>query len=131
MKAALDIVCPNEKFKPLSIDMENVDTKTKETLDLDSELFNQKSQGMSDADKIHSTILIKDKYGISNEAYHEFSMMSDLPKSSRVKKTIRNMNSEVTITSVPNGVIGVQLSLVTCLKACLKNLVSSTKATSI
>ena len=44
MKAALEIVCANDKFKPLSIDMENVDTKTKEILDLDSELFNQKCQ---------------------------------------------------------------------------------------
>ena len=57
-------------------------------------------------------------------------MISDLPKSCQVKNTIRNIDSEVTITDAPNGIIGVQLSLVTCLKACLKNLVPSTKETS-
>ena len=86
VKTTLEIACENDKFKPRSVEMENVDTRTRETLDLDSELFIQKTRGISDADKINSTILIKDKCGISNEAYHEFSMISDLPKSCQVKK---------------------------------------------
>lgn len=96
--------------------MENVDTKSKETLNLDSELFSQK---ISNTNKIPSTILIKRKYGISHKAYHELSIIGGLPKSCQVKKPIRNMNSEVTINDAPNGIIGVQLSLVAYIKASL------------
>ena len=32
--------------------------------------------------RIHSTLHVKDKFSILNEAYHELSMMSDLPSSS-------------------------------------------------
>ena len=52
---------------------------------------------------------MKDKYSLSNEAYHELSMLSDdLPRSCQIKALANLLNS---ICDAPNGIIGVQQSL--------------------
>ena len=61
--------------------------------------------------RIHSTLHVKDKFSISNEGYHELSMMSDLPSSSQIKKLTVSLNSQCDIQSCPNGIIGVQQSI--------------------
>jgi len=79
---------------------------------------------------VYSTLLVKDKFGISNAAYHELSMVNpQLPKSCQVQKLIRNLNSKLVITNTPNDTNGVQLSLIECVKTCLLNLVPMTNET--
>ena len=49
-------------------------------------------------DKIHSTLYVKDKFSISDQAFHELSLLaSDLPKSYQVKKVAQALNSEFEI----------------------------------
>ena len=73
--------------------------------------------------------MIKDKFGISNAAYHELSMLHpQIPKSSQIKKTIKEMNSKLTITNTPND-MGVEINLGTCITACLMHLLPSTTDT--
>ena len=55
---------------------------------------------------------MKDKYSLSNEAYHEPSVLSDdLPRSCQIKALANLLNSQFEIHDSPNGVIGVQQSL--------------------
>ena len=59
----------------------------------------------------HSVIYIKDKFSVSNEAFHELSMVSSLPSSSQIKSLTHKLNDAYNICSTPNGVVGVQQSL--------------------
>ena len=129
VKVALDILCKSEKMKVCRVEMINIDTKAKEVLNLDSGSFTSQ-QVTSPTTKVNSTILIKDKFGISNAAYHELSMIhTQLPKSSEIQKHIKDMNSQLTITSTPNNTMGAQLSLKTCITTCLLHLVATTTGT--
>ena len=58
-----------------------------------------------------SVLYIKDKFSVSNEAFHELSMISNLPNSSQIKSLTRILNEDFNIHSTPNGVVGVQQSL--------------------
>ena len=48
---------------------------------------------------------------MSNQAYHELSIISDLPNLSRVRKLTETLNSQFHIYNCPNNVIGIQHSL--------------------
>ena len=39
----------------------------------------------SEKENVHSVLYVKDKFSVSNEAFHELSMLSNLPSSSEVK----------------------------------------------
>ena len=126
VKETLEIICESEKYK---VEMENVDTNTKEILDVENGTLTKVDES-SCTNALFSTLLVKDKFGISNAAYHELSMVNpQLPKSCQVEKLIRDLNSKLVITNTPNDTNGVQLSLITCVKACLSNLVPTTKDT--
>ena len=103
--------CENEKFKPCTIELENIDTRNREILDITNCTFAKKDQPSHDVVSPQSALYVKDKFCISNQAYHELSMLSDLPTSSQVKKLTKTLNSEYEITTSPNNTIGVQQSL--------------------
>ena len=64
------------------------------------------------AGKVYSSLYVKDKYSISDQAFHELSaVVSDMPRSYQVKRVTQEMNSGFKITQTPNGVLGVQQSL--------------------
>ena len=65
----------------------------------------------SNVDEVHSALYVKDKYSLSDTNFHELSMLSDLPKSSQVKKLAHEMNHQFHIYNAPNGVVGIQQSL--------------------
>ena len=59
-------------------------------------------------DKIYSTLYVKDKFSISDQAFHELSLLaSDLPKSYQVKKLAQTLSSEFEIKPAPNKILGV------------------------
>ena len=61
---------------------------------------------------LKKTLYIKDKYNISNEAYHELAMTNpEIPSSYRLLKTVKEINSESIIRSTPEKAIGIQQSL--------------------
>ena len=61
--------------------------------------------------QIHSTLHVKDKFLILNEANHELSMTSNFPSSSQIKKLTVSMNSQCDIQNCPNRTICVQQSI--------------------
>ena len=100
-------------FRPCSVELENIDTGDHEVVDVQSGAFSKPalSNGNKD-DRLYSTLYVKDKYSLSNEAYHELSMLSDdLPRSCQIKALANLLNSQFEIRDAPNGIIGVQQSL--------------------
>ena len=130
LRTTLNILCEHEKLKVCNIEMINIDTQGKEILDIGRGTFSQIQETPSSSKKLNSTLLIKDKYGISNEAYHELHMLHpQLPNYSQIQKTIKEMNSTLTITNTPNNTMGVQINLRPCVTACLSHLLPSTTGT--
>ena len=74
---------------------------------------------------LHFTLYVKDTFSISNQAYHELSI---LPASNQVKKLASTLNSNFEISSTPNGIVGVQQSLWKCLAFHLSHLVKQYQA---
>ena len=117
--------CEETGYKACSVELQNVDTGNNEVLDISTGKFSDKENDVSDpVDKIHSSLYVKDKYSISDQAFHELSAISsDLPKSCQVKKLTQKMNLKFKIEPSPNGVLGVQQSLRACVTVCLTRLI--------
>ena len=80
-----------------------------EVLDISNGSFSEKENETND---LHSVLYVKDKFSISNQAFHELAMVAHgLPKSSRVKKLADSINSEFKVFPTPNGIVGMQQSL--------------------
>ena len=66
----------------------------------------------SDDSLVNNILLVKDKYSISNAAYHELSMTEkSLPRSCRINKQAKDINQKWAVTKTPEGTVGVQISL--------------------
>jgi len=85
--------------------------------------FKQAPKGGKDS-LVKKNLYIKEKYNISNEAYHEISMTnSHIPSAYSLQKEAKQMNSKYTIEAVPGNAIGVQQSLQKKLTERLQHLV--------
>ena len=74
---------------------------------------------------IRQNLYIKEKYNISNEAYHEISMTNlDVPNAYSLRKAAKQMDLNSTIQETPGKAIGVQQSLKVKLTKRLEYLVS-------
>lgn len=61
---------------------------------------------------VKSILLVKDKYSISNAAYHELAMSErSLPRSCQIDKQVHTINQRWEVTNTPVGTTGVQISL--------------------
>ena len=67
---------------------------------------------------------MKDKFTISDAAYHELSMVSDLPNFNQIKMITQSLNNEFDIKAAPNSITGVQQSLIDRVKARVGNLIT-------
>lgn len=108
VRAALTF-CENQGFLPHTVEVENVTTGDHEVLNVtDGTFLKRKETIVPEDDKICSTLYVKDKYSISNEAFHELSVISNLPSSSQVTKKAKSLNSQTDIQCAPNAIVGVQ-----------------------
>ena len=82
---------------------------------------------VADSDKentVKSILLVKDKYSISNAAYHELAMSErSLPRSCQIDKEVKEINQRWEVTNTPDGTTGVQISLKKKLTERLEHLV--------
>ena len=66
--------CEEKGFKPCSVELQNVDTGDNEVLDISTGSFsNKENQVFDPAGKVYSSLYVKDKYSISDQAFHELS----------------------------------------------------------
>ena len=103
--------CEDEGFKPHSIELENLDTGSHEVLNVESGVYSGMNEPTTSKEDVHSVLYVEDKFYVSNEAFHELSMLSNLPSSSKLKSLTRTLNAQFEIHSAPNGIGGVQQSL--------------------
>lgn len=60
-------------------------------------------------DHIKKVLLVKDQFGISNEAYHEMSMLDEhLPRSCKIEKEIKQINDQWEMYLIPGDFTGAQ-----------------------
>ena len=65
----------------------------------------------SDLDDINMWVYIKDKFNISNEAWHELAMKcKDMPTKYKLNKHLSELNSKWKLTATPGEAEGVQIS---------------------
>ena len=65
----------------------------------------------TERDSVLPVVYIKDKFSVSNEAFLELSMVSNLPNSSQINSLTCTLNEDFSIHSAPNGMVGVQQRL--------------------
>ena len=112
-------------FKACSIELENIETGQHEMVDLASGKFTAKQVNMME-DNASSILYVKDKFAISDTSYHELSMISDLPSSSKIKELKKQLNTNYDIKSAPRDIKEVQQSLKSRLLPRLTNIVNNT-----
>ena len=77
--------------------------------------------------EIENVLFLMDKFGVSEDFYHELTMtFSDLPRSYLVKKTKHELNKQCHLTKTPGEAPGVQCSFKELLKEHISELVSVT-----
>ena len=101
-----------EGYEPLSIEATSKAGHC-EVFDLQSArpLSGTQTTSATNFEKLRSSLYVKDKFGVSFEAFHELSMLSDLPSSSQVRKLTTSLNSQFKIKNTPNNITGVQQSI--------------------
>jgi len=122
--------CETIGFKTCSIELENLETGMHEILDLSTGKFTAKLVDNKEED-IYPVLYVKDKLAISDNGYHELSMVSDLPSSSKVKKLKHELNAHYQIKNGPNDIKGVHQSLKSRLLPRLTNIINNTPADSL
>lgn len=121
MKAALS--SSDQHFMPVSIEVENIESGEKESIDLLKGNFNKSYKPQPIQDISPFALFVKDKFTISDSAYHELSQLSpDLPRLINLKGLSKELNSEFDIKPSPHGYTGVQQSLKSRLLCRLKHL---------
>ena len=110
----------------------NTRTKETETIDLKQSLegglqLTHESLDDDQADIVSMMLHVKDKHQISGLAYHEMAKLcQQMPRHYRLKNKISELNKLWDIRPSPNGIIGVQQSLLGRLLQRIHHLVSET-----
>lgn len=108
-------VCDSSAFCPISLDVKNIHTGERESISLEKGRFSRKcaeEQRLSEAEQLQIALYVKEKFCISDEAFHELSMIfKGLPRSHVLKNLATELNSQVNVFLTPNNTTGVQMSL--------------------
>ena len=74
----------------------------------------------SNSESISETLYLLEKFGVSDECYHELTMIHpQLPRSYKVKATRRDISSSVELLPLPSPYAGAYRSLKTCIELIL------------
>ena len=104
-------------YEPLSVEVRNRETGNIEKISLKrhdmEELFGSESSiTESEMDELNMMLYVKDRYNVSDGAYHEMAKVcKEMPRQYKLKERIRKLNQEWNIRPTPNGTVGVQQSL--------------------
>ena len=94
------------------VDVTIKDKRTGTTMNLDSGHPCNTEYSSADANLLNLLLYAKERFGISNAAYHELSMLfPTLPRSNHLNQRVKDLNKHWTVFPTPEGTIGVQQSL--------------------
>ena len=123
-------------FVATKVEVFNENTHEYETITLvDEENIHHSSQTEvltdQDIDEINLLLYSKERFNVSNEAYHELSMIcKDLPRSWKVQERIKALNSKWNLSSTPGDTCGIQQSIKERLEIRLQSLIKNTSTDS-
>lgn len=107
-----------EGYTPRKLELSNNSTGTLETLALQQlevqNIFGANAHSMTTdkCDVISMMLFVKDRYDVSNNAYHEMARICHaMPRHYFLKKRIAELNKHWNIKPTPQGICGVQQSL--------------------
>jgi hypothetical protein len=81
---------------------------------------------VNNVDYINLLLYTKDRFGVSNQAYHELSMIcKEMPRSWKVNERIKEINKKWNLTQTPGNFFGVQQTIKERLVIRLKALIES------
>ena len=90
------------QFEVTAIHVWNKDTGRSGILPADAGVQVTAEMEPQSDDHIKKALLVKDQFGISNEAYHELSMLDKhLPRSCKLQKEIKQTNDQWEVYPVP------------------------------
>ncbi|KAJ7385944.1 hypothetical protein OS493_012272 [Desmophyllum pertusum] len=119
-------------FVATKIEVFNHDTQEYETISLIDEeatavSFRTETLTNEEIDEINLLLYTKERFMISNEAYHELSMVcKDLPRSWKIQDRIKELNRKWNLFPTPGNTNGVQQSIKDRLEIRLKALIKNT-----
>ena len=88
--------------------------------DADSKKFDK------DIERINLLLYTKDRFGTSNQAYHEVAMLcKDMPRSCQITERIKEINQKWNLSQTPSETVGVQQSIKLRLETRLKVMTKS------
>lgn len=120
------LVNVDDHFEATSVSFKNRETRELMTVTYGypSETYKEGStSNHQDSESAQSTtdmlLYVKEKYGISDKAYHELSMIvSSMPRSCELKKRQLDLNDQFIISPTPDGTIGVLALKIACSNSC-------------
>ena len=120
----------DENFKPTRVELMNKETGKVMCIDENGQIKKKENAMLSDSDcndkLIDQTLLVKERFNLSNKAYHEISMInSGLPRLRTLQNAAKNLDAMSTIHPTPGKLIGVQQSLKERLQRRIRHLVNS------
>ena len=117
----------NTHFRPSEIQLQNIETNDILSIHLDGSFTSTKPKSLSENKDtiIKQTLYVKERFNISDKAYHELSMVHpSLPCWSTINKTSKEMDCNSTICPTPGPILGLQQSLKNCLTVRLEHMVN-------
>lgn len=120
-------------FVATEVKVFNFSTNESEVFHLTEELDMENSVNVSaENDYINLLLYTKDRFGISNQAYHELSMVcQEMPRSCKIKDRIKEINKKWNLFQTPGNTVGVQQSIESRLEARVKVLVEKNEEGSL
>lgn len=103
----------DEVHRAVKVEVKNLKSGEVETISLDSSVTGQVEEvTQHDLDVINMILYIKDRYGISGQAYHQMAQVCrTMPRHYKLKDRVRELNHLWDIRPTPNGTCGVQQTL--------------------
>ena len=114
VKTALSFT-ENQGFKALNVELVNTDTQ--ETIQVACARHEEtEPSSSSETGVIKKMLFVKERFNVSNQSYHEMSMITDMPTSYSLSKAAKQLDSQYILRCTPGKVEGVQQSITECLR---------------
>ena len=100
------------QLEPLTMKVLNAESGEVQHLDLEKGAFTKPSSNGQENEILNSVLSVKDKFALSDKAYHELAQVTkELPRLHQLKSREKELNCKQQIVPAPENIAGVQQSL--------------------
>ena len=115
----------DEGFKALNIELINTDTHETFQVACGRHQETKNDETLSKKRTIEKVLFVKERFNISNQVYHEMSMITDLPSSYSLLKTAKQLDAQYILQCTPGKTEGVQQSITERLRLRIRHMLLS------